>query len=237
MVNSIPKEWIQVINRDRGLAQHKHISEQHFLYLTRQLKLERMTAKQFYIILISRIQEKPRSEKTIQNTLGGCELNWSKIYGLSREVTVDTYARMFSFKLNHNILYLNKILFRMGKHETKWCSFCNINEETIIHFFAECHISRKLWKNLQTHYQNKIILPDITPQSAYVGFYEITEQCAIINHILLIFKIALYHSRTKRSCNIQYILKQISHVKNIEHEITFLDERKKEFNRRKWVDI
>ena len=60
---------------------------------------------------------------------------WTKVYNLSGEITIDTYSRMFNFKLNHNILFLNKSLSRMGLISDSACSFCNLDEETTVYYF------------------------------------------------------------------------------------------------------
>ena len=84
------------------------------------------------------------------------------------------------------------------------------------------------------HYQDRIALPDLTPQSAFLGFPNLEELKVIINHILLIFKIVIYKSRDKRYCSINYVLNKISLIKNIEFQITSQNDKKKEYNRKKW---
>ena len=129
---------------------------------------------------------------------------WEKVYRLGGEVAIDTYTRIFNFKLNRNILHLNKSLYKMGKQNTCMCCFCKSEEETPIHLFSKCRISRNIWREVQLQYQNNIQLPDLSPQSAYLGFYEIIENKIIINHILLIFKLTLYLSRKNKHaiCNL-----------------------------------
>ena len=80
-------------------------------------------------------------------------------------------------------------------------------------------------------------IPDITPQSAFLGFYQLTENKIIINHILLIFKIMLFRSRTKQNSSLQEFFINLNRVKTIEYEITFPYPRKKETNKIKWASI
>ena len=237
LINSIPIHWKRTIHTDLGSSKNNGLTGQHLLQLTRTLDLEKLTSKQLYIMFIKKMLKTPKSEATIQNKLNMTNISWEKVYRLGGEVTIDTYTRMFNFKLNHNILHLNKSLYVMGKHNTCMCSFCNSEEETPIHLFAECRISRRIWSEVQLKYLNNIQLPDLTPQSAYLGFHEIKENKIIINHILLIFKLTLYHSRKKQVCNLHFVTREIEKLKQYEYEITFKSKRKKEFNQNKWKSI
>ena len=100
----------------------------------------------------------PKSEATIQNKLNMTNISWEKVYSLGGEVTTDTFTRMFNFKLHPNIMHLNKSLYIMGKHNTCMCYFCKSEEETPIHIFAECRISRTIWRKVQLKYLNNIQL-------------------------------------------------------------------------------
>ena len=113
---------------------------------------------------------KPASEKTLQKLLNCENIIWSNIYNLGGEVTIDTYSRMFLYKFNHNILFLNKTLTRMGILNNSLCSFCNEVDESPIHMFSECHIVIQIWRDVQFHFVNVLNLPDLTPQSAFLGF-------------------------------------------------------------------
>ena len=129
-----------------------------------------MTSKEFYNIMLTKLSTRSTSEKTLQRILNFENINWSKIYKIGGEVTIDTYSRMFNFKLNHNILYLNKTLTRMGVLNNSFCSFCNVFDESPVHLFSECHVATEIWKEVKFHFTNVINLPDLTPQSAFFGF-------------------------------------------------------------------
>ena len=75
------------------------------------------------------------------------QCDWKDIYLLPRKVTIDTKLRIFQYKLLNNILYLNKHLFMFRKKDTKHCSFCKLQDETINHLFVKCNYSKNLWRN------------------------------------------------------------------------------------------
>ena len=235
IVESIPKHWKHLIIQDQGKSRNNGILHQHLLDLTRQLCMDRMTSSQIYTILIRTVFVKPASEQTIQIKLNMDNIDWNNVYEIGGKTTIDTYGRMFNFKLNHNMLLLNKALFIRGLTDSKICPFCNIEEETIIHLFANCPITVNLWGDLQVYYENILYLPNLTPQSAFLGFWKLNENSKIINHILLIFKITIYRSREKQKCKLELILNTINKIRHIEKQITFPDARKKENDMIKWA--
>ena len=138
--------------------------------------------------MINKLREKPSSETQIENTLNVGGIDWSCVYVLGRQITIDSYLRQFHFKLTHNILYFNKMLKTMKLINTSLCYFSNDAEETPIHLFYECQTIVSLWCSIQRYFITNLIIPDLTPPSAILGFYDIDENKIIINQILLTFK-------------------------------------------------
>ena len=237
IIGAIPVLWKRMIHEDQGNAINKGIYVQNLLRVTRQLTLDKMTSKEFYSVMVAKLYVSPTSEKTIQNILNTEHINWPQVYNLSGKITIDTYSRMFNFKLNHNILYLNKSLTIMGILKDRLCSFCKTVDETPIHLFCECYKSVKIWREIQIHFINIINLPDLTPQSAFLSFYDIKKDNLIINNVLLIFKMTLYHYRAKGTCSFQHVMRNIKKIKNIENEITSLNKAQHNFHLQKWVNI
>ena len=63
------------------------------------------------------------------------------------------------------------------------------NDETILHLFYQCDLTKSLWQTLRTKFST---LPELNPQSAFFGLHS---EHISINHIHLIFRIALYKIR------------------------------------------
>ena len=150
---------------------------------------------------------------------------------------MDTRLRIFQYKIINNVLYLNKKLFKFGKTESPLCTFCKIKDETPLHLFYECSQTQSLFSELQALYANKISLPAITPQSAIFGITEKIENCALINHLLLIFKFYIYNAKISGFLNIRLLKSTIVKVREIEKNLS-KDEPKKLLKfRRKWQVI
>ena len=114
------------------------------------------------------------------------------------------------------------------------CSFCNLYDEDLFHIFYECDRVKCLWWDLVQGFQNTLILPTLTPQTAILGildsasnnsFFENNE--ILINHILLIFKLYVYKSGEKKFININNLIVEIRKVKRIEKEIALNNPMKK----------
>ena len=89
--------------------------------------------------------------------------------------------------------------------------------------FNECNRIKCLWSDLVQCFQNNLILPTSTPQTATFGFLGYTNNDSIFknnkclsNYILLIFKLYVYKSREKKLLNINNLIAEIRKRKRIE---------------------
>ena len=120
---------------------------------------------------------------------------------LPRKSTTDSRTRVFQYRLLNNVLYFNDQLYKMKLVVTPLCSLCNKFTENAIHFFSECRSTQTLWNKVQHWLHPNIELLPLNPQNAMIGFFEApnSSDLNVTNHILLIFKQALYN---KRNCSI-----------------------------------
>ena len=65
--------------------------------------------------------EKPMAQLHIEKNFQNHELKWKDIYTLPIRVTIN--LRIFQYKLLHNILYLNKMLYKFGRKVFQLCFF------------------------------------------------------------------------------------------------------------------
>ena len=143
-------------------------------------------------------------------------LTGKKIYFLIQNTNLDTKAHMFQYKVSHNTLYVNKMLFKFGKVISPACSFCKLHEETTIHLFYDCLIVKRIWNQLKSILSNNFNFLISLPQSAIFGFWDVdTNEHLILNHLLIIFKMYIYNARTTGYLNISHLLIYIKGIKNI----------------------
>ena len=59
------------------------------------------------------MHEKLASQSSFEKLLETTNLNWKEIYILPRKISIDTTLPMFWYKILNNILFLNKLLFKL----------------------------------------------------------------------------------------------------------------------------
>ena len=141
----------------------------------------------------------------------------------------------FQYKILHNILVLNKKLYLSGKTKNPLCSHCNTNDETPIHLFCECNSTKSLWLQLNRHFHSDLKFPEPATQTAIVGiFNDSVSNIHLINHILLLFKLYIYKSRSKHRLNIHELLANILNIKKLEKVTAIGNVKKVAAYNKKW---
>ena len=88
----------------------------------------------------------------------------------TRNTTLNTKARLFRYKVLHNIPFVNKMLFRFGEVISTQSPFCKLHDETIMHLFYDCLIVKRIWNHLKSILSNNLNFAISTPQSVIFGF-------------------------------------------------------------------
>ena len=91
------------------------------------------------------------------------ELPWKEIYLTAHKATANSHLRCFNYKIIGNVLYLNKILFQLGKTQSPFISFGHTEAETTFHVFHKCSVTKILWNQLLLFFETDL---DLTPQAA-----------------------------------------------------------------------
>ena len=183
--------WKNAIKADGGNSRVFCDFSPHLIVKAKLYPMDKLTSKMLYSILLNSKVRTPSSQRTILTLLGVDSLPWNKIYTLPWTISIDSYSRIFQYKCLHNILYLNKSLFRMGISDTPLCSYCQQYDETFQHLFTECIFSKKLWSDIKTLFSTSIDVPDLTLRRALFGFLDPNNDNFALNNILLIFKLIL----------------------------------------------
>ena len=147
---------------------------------------------------------------------------------------------MSQHKILNNILFLNMFPFNFEKAQSPLCSFCNSADETPLHIFYTCNITKRLRNELKYFVSQYLYTPEITPQSALLGLLNIgnkQQNFLLINHLLLIFKHYLYISREYGAICFASLKLYLIKIKTIEQKISPCSNQKKEKCRRKWSVI
>ena len=165
---------------------------------------------------------------------------WTDVYIFPRISTINTRLHVFQYEVLNNALYVNKHLYIFKLSDTKLCSFsfCNQEDETIIHLFANCPNGKTLWDSLKEFLKETINLPLLTPQSAIFGFLQTDQELfLILNCLLLLFKYYFYVSKCSKTILFAALKTNIEKTYILEKNISKYDERKKRFFLEKWGEV
>ena len=99
-------------------------------------------------MLISAINHQPTSQKYFDNLFPNIEVPWKEIYLTVRKVTADSHLRCINYKIIKNVLYLNETFFQSGKSQSPLCSFSHTEDETTLHVFHKCSVTKILWNQI-----------------------------------------------------------------------------------------
>ena len=129
------------------------------------MMLVKLTAREIYSVLLLSSGNTPISQKYFGKVFRNENFDWKKIYILPRICTINSFQRKFQYKIRHDILYLNKMLFNFGKIKTPLCWFCHWYDEAIKYILLECICVKQLWNHLRLFLRNDISNPILTPQT------------------------------------------------------------------------
>ena len=157
ITDPFPRTWKDSILKDKENLKNWGILDYHIVRSYQIHSLDKLTSKEVYLILVEANTVKPAAQNYFENLFETSQFNWKNIYFLIRNTTLDTKARMFQYKVLHNILCANKMLFKLGKVTSPRCSFCKLQDETVMHLFYAYLIVKELWNQLKFILSNNLI--------------------------------------------------------------------------------
>ena len=123
---------------------------------------------------------------------------WESIYQIPLRATIDTKLREFQFKILHNIVITNSKLFKMTppKVGSAKCTFCESEEETMLHLFCRCHYVDLFWEGLFMLWGGKVgLLNRLQTWQIILGDESLS---CLVNFLILLAKRYIYISRCKK---------------------------------------
>ena len=160
---------------------------------------QNLRSNSVYRKIISNIFQAPSAQKTVLKMALCSNIEWNWAYVLPRLCTIDSYLRVFQYKIQNNIRFLNNRLFKMRKVDSFLCSFCKVTNETITHIFCGCNKSKFLWQKIQNWCKPVLSLPDLSPEIVIFELFDAREYILLQNFILLLYKKFIYEKRSDPS--------------------------------------
>ena len=233
--HSIRKHWLEMVQIE-GLPQKKL----YFPYLVIgqvNIKMSQLKHKLVYNYLIQSKREEPSGKVALENILQN-ELNLKAACKILYTTTIESSLRSFQFKILHNILPTNYILYRWKLKNSPRCSYCFINNETLDHLFCTCDKSITFYQNINiwlSRYNLK--LPDMSVHNILIGLSPSGIKNCLVNHIIMLYKYCVFQCReNENNLNVQFFIKLLKNKEMIEKNISQQNSRYS-FHLKKWARL
>ena len=197
IIQAIPKYWKWALTRDGLLDSHEPLYQEY-----RIAESTTSISSKVYSRLTN-------SEEGL--IVSACK--WNKLLNLDFDnethrdafkniyrVTNVTKFRNFQFRLLHNKIFCNNVLYYWNLKESQKCDFCDFEKQDIIHLLYSCPTSYSVWQNLEH------ILKEIGESSMLIWnvsniIYNLVhpKKGHIINTIVLLTKFYLYRCKCQMS--------------------------------------
>ena len=102
---------------------------------------------------------------------------------------------VFQFKLIHNIVSTNSLLFKMKIIDSPTCPFCPDTEQSIVHLFVRCSSAVSFWNEFTEWYRAQCKEHSVTAFTEYEILYGVlkgSSSLQTINHLILVGKFFLF---------------------------------------------
>ena len=164
-----------------------------------------------------------------------CEIvDWTSFFVILERCCKDTYLRSFQYKLLHRIIPTNQFLFKIHLKDTKYCSFCKAEEETIEHLFYDCSLSFNFWCLFRDCVKNIYVDFELDKKKILLGSNSYT---LLLNLLTLIAKNYIYKCKLKEKLpnftELKFVIKQ---YQRLEEYIAFKNSKQLAFERY-WAPI
>ena len=150
-------------------------------------------------------------------------------------MTKEIKLTIFQYKIIHNFLYTNYILYKMKKIENPHCPFCTNVDQTVSHLFVSCPCASSFWAEFTEWYQsisNKTL--NLSKNEVIYGVLNDWSSCSTLNHLIIIAKYFLY-CKALDSIKFQFAdyINLVNDKIEIEHHIALMSNNHNKFLK-KW---
>lgn len=166
---------------------------------------------------------------------------WKKIHKLPFSVTNNSKLIWFQARINHHILVTNTFLFKINLIPSSLCTFCNLENESMIHSLWECNEIQTLLQQFESLLDVLFIPFAYNKETFLFGIVE--QKCSKVdNEILIIIKQYMYKTRCLyQSLSINALINNIKDNYNVQkYNISYQSENKIkmfEMEWRKWKPL
>ena len=227
---AIPKEWFRIIKLNIEIETEKSGSQ--------RVGNEKKCSKIVYESLVCKIKRDNLEARLKWEERLLYEIptkKWLNLYKETKKLTLCTKLRFFQYRLMNNYLITNCRMSKWSKNVSPLCTFCQKEDETVIHLLCLCPMVKKLWEALKRWLYYFCFLP--FAQSDYeILFNQYKDSFPdMVNVIILITKQYIYAQRClNNKLNFNSLLHKIVRYRNAEVKLAKKDSKLYEKIKYKW---
>ena len=231
LISAIPHCWKFLLTRD-NLKDNREFLEDH-------LNHPHLTKIIYCKIIEVKSDSMTNSAHKIQKMLQA-EIDWNSqknafkhIYSLTN---IDK-LRNFQFRLLHNKIFCNDVLFHWKKVDMQRCDFCTEPKQTVMHLLWHCDIAQRIWKEVMYKIteNTKISIQLSTRNILYNRIHKNAN--GVINFIVLITKHFIFRSKCQNvKPTSENLYKEINLYYMVEKYIASRNDKVRKF-KLKWAPV
>ena len=182
--------------------------------------------------ILNRNKEIPTGQVTWNKLYTITNNDWKNIYLFPFNITKYPAMQWFQISINHNILVTNKLLYQMRIKNDSLCTFCQSNNETIIHLLLKCDKTQKFTREIARWLGTCNIQCNITEEYFIFGLQREHTFSKIFNFILLYAKYYICLARCKKqSLTLSVFQKKLKFMYKVHKEIAYSHKKEDEFQK------
>ena len=163
--------------------------------------------------------------------MGISETGLPHLYLIPFTVTSETKLSMFQYKILHNILLTNSLLYKMGKVDTPKCPHCEHASQDIKHMFLNCQYVKDFWRCFHNWYSCGCSRLNL--KQAEILYGEST-----LNDILIVAEFNIYSCNyDKPHPNLQRFIELLKDKISKEKYIAYASHTEESLRKKKWEPV
>lgn len=187
VANAIPSQWRSVIKENGYISPPPLNEKSYFLKIEDEMvDILSTYSKTVYKEFFSYRTASPTAQAKLENKYPSLLGEWTKIYTLPFNVTLDTKLKAFQYKFLNRIIHTNEKLFSFKIADSPYCTFCKNEVESTEHFFFFCNEVDMFWKEVLSR------IAIYSNLDVFFGKFDIDKDLTVINHISLLGKFFIY---------------------------------------------
>ncbi len=148
LIDSIPAEWKKVV---KNYKQSCMFQPESIVVNGNFWPLSKLKSKDVYIKLITDIAWEPtcmrKWTECFPEFKNADSSLWENIFCLTFSIARETKIQSFQYRLLHRTIPCQKRLYEMKISASPKCTFCNEEDDDIIHFILYCPRVKQFWKS------------------------------------------------------------------------------------------